>query len=588
MNSQPRPEYPRPQFERKQWLNLNGEWEFVFDDERRGDRERWYEAERDVPFDQKIQVPFAFQSPLSGIGDPDFHDLVWYRKKLVLPVEWKSKRILLHFGAVDYSATVWVNGRWAASHEGGHTAFEADITDLLTNGENVIVVRVEDFSRDVTLPRGKQYWKQDSASIFYTRTTGIWQTVWLEPVDEAHLKRVKFTPDIDRNDIQVRLFFSAAAAARKVRVRMNISFAGESVAEDEFTVRHSEEIRTIGLHDFNDHGLGRWWSPEQPHLYDIQFELMDGLEVIDTVLSYFGMRKVTVENGQLLLNNRPYFLRLVLDQGYFPDGILTAPSDEALLRDIELTQEMGFNGVRKHQKTEDPRFLYWCDRKGLLVWGEAANAYDYSEEYVRKFTKEWQEVIERDYNHPSIIVWVPLNESWGIPNAQVDERQQQHGLTMYHLTKSLDPTRPVIYNDGWEMMKTDIVAIHDYEWREEVLTERYTTAESAVSSLPGGRRIFVGGAGYEGQPIMITEFGGIAYKKSDWDGWGYSGAQDDEDYVKRLRAVIRPMYVSPVIEGFCYTQLTDVEQEINGLLTYDRTPKVPLADIRKIVCNEEQ
>ncbi|MFM9282397.1 glycoside hydrolase family 2 protein [Paenibacillus jiagnxiensis] len=587
MSTHPRPEYPRPQFARQEWLNLNGEWEFGFDDERRGDRERWYEPENSTAFDKKIQVPFAFQSKLSGIGDPDFHDLVWYRKKLTLPVEWKSKRILLHFGAVDYSASVWVNGRWAVSHEGGHTPFEADITDLLIDGENTIVVRAEDFSRDVTLPRGKQYWKQDSASIFYTRTTGIWQTVWLEPVDEARLNRVKFTPDIDRNDIQIRMFHTAAAAERKVRVRMNISFAGETVSEEEFTVRHLEEVRTVGLHDFNDHGLGRWWTPEKPNLYDITFELLDGEEVTDTVTSYFGMRKVTIENGQLHLNNRPYFLRLVLDQGYFPDGILTPPSDEALLRDIELTQEMGFNGVRKHQKTEDPRFLYWCDRKGLLVWGEAANAYNYSEEYVRKFTKEWQEIIERDYNHPSIIVWVPLNESWGIPNAQVDERQQQHGLTMYYLTKSLDTTRPVIYNDGWEMMKTDIVAIHDYEWREEVLTERYATAESSVSGLPGRRRIFVGGAGYEGQPIMITEFGGIAYKKSDWEGWGYSGAKNDEDYLQRLQAVIRPMYVSSVIEGFCYTQLTDVEQEINGLLTYDRVPKVPLADIRKIVCNEE-
>lgn len=586
MSTQPRPEYPRPQFARQEWLNLNGEWEFAFDDELRGDRERWYEPENSAAFDKKIQVPFAFQSKLSGIGDPDFHDLVWYRKQLTLPVEWKSKRILLHFGAVDYSASVWVNGRWAVSHEGGHTPFEADITDLLANGENTIVVRVEDFSRDVTLPRGKQYWKQDSASIFYTRTTGIWQTVWLEPMDEARLNSVKFTSDIDRNDIQIRMFYSTEAARRKVRARITISFAGEIVAEDEFTVRQPEEVRTIGLHDFNDHGLGRWWTPEKPNLYDITFELLDGEEVADTVTSYFGMRKVTVENGQLHLNNRPYFLRLVLDQGYFPEGILTAPSNEALLRDIELTQEMGFNGVRKHQKTEDPRFLYWCDRKGLLVWGEAANAYNYSEEYVRKFTKEWQEIIDRDYNHPSIIVWVPLNESWGIPNAQVDERQQQHGLTMYHLTKSLDATRPVIYNDGWEMMRTDIVAIHDYEWREKVLTERYASVGSSVSSLPGRRRIFVGGAGYEGQPIMITEFGGIAYKKSDWDGWGYSGAKDDEDYLQRLQAVIRPMYISPVIEGFCYTQLTDVEQEINGLLTYDRVPKVPLTDIRKIVCPE--
>ncbi len=590
--SVPRPEYPRPQFRRADWLNLNGEWEFAFDDDRRGDRERWYEPGAGT-FGERITVPFAFQSRLSGIGDPSFRDLVWYRRIFETPQGWKDRRIVLHIGACDYASTVWVNGRWAASHEGGHTPFQADITDLLNaGGENAIVVRAEDFSRDVTLPRGKQFWKEGSESIFYTRTTGIWQTVWLEPVHEAHLAKVKFTPDIDRNEVRLRLFFSReawsmAAAGEPCLAKVRVSFEGKPIAEENFPVLHAEEVRAIGLNDFNDHGLGRWWTPEQPNLYDVSIELAGGGRQLDAVDSYFGMRKISVENGRLSLNNRPYFMRLVLDQGYWPDGILTAPTEEDLIRDIQLTKEMGFDGVRKHQKMEDPRFLYGCDKLGLLVWGEAANAYAYSEEYVRKFTHEWQQAVERDYNHPCIVAWVPMNESWGIPNVQIDRRQQEHGLTLYHLTKSLDDTRPVIYNDGWEMMDTDIAAIHDYEWREDVLAERYSSVEKAVNAMPANRRIFVGGRTYQGQPILVTEFGGIAYKKSEWEGWGYSGAENDEDFLARLGAVIRPLTLSGVVQGFCYTQLTDVEQEINGLVTYDRKPKVPTEQIRKVVRGEE-
>ncbi|CAM3363800.1 MULTISPECIES: glycoside hydrolase family 2 protein [Saccharibacillus] len=593
----PRPEYPRPQFERAQWLNLNGEWDFAFDDERRGDRERWYESGRGN-FERRINVPFAFQSKLSGIGDPGFHDLVWYRRAFDVPEEWAGRRVVLNIGACDYASTVWVNGRWAASHEGGHTPFGADITDLLNaEGGNTLVLRAEDFSRDVTLPRGKQFWQEGSQSIFYTRTTGIWQTVWLEPVHEARLEKVKLTPDIDRGEVRMRLFFSqetfsretssVTEAAEPVTAVVRISFAGQPVAEQSFPVRNAEESRAIGLNDFNDHGLGRWWTPEQPNLYDVTFELVRGGQTIDAVSSYFGMRKISIENGRLSLNNRPTYMRLVLDQGYFPDGVLTAPTDEDFVRDIRLTKEMGFDGVRKHQKMEDPRFLHWCDRMGLLVWGEAANAYAYSEQYVSRFTREWQEAVDRDYNHPCIVVWVPMNESWGIPNVQVDVRQQQHGQTLYHLTKSLDETRPVIYNDGWEMMTTDIAAIHDYEWREPVLTERYATAERATQAMPANRRIFVGGSRYEGQPILVTEFGGIAYRKSEQEGWGYSGADSDEDFLARLGAVIRPLTVSGVVQGFCYTQLTDVEQEINGLVTYHRVPKVPVEEIRRVVRGEE-
>ncbi|PAK55288.1 glycoside hydrolase family 2 protein [Paenibacillus sp. 7541] len=579
----PRAEYPRPQFVRKAWQCLNGEWEFQFDDAGVGEKEYWYQTEKRVPFSHKINVPFAFQSKLSGIGDPSFHDVVWYRRSFEVPADWKNKRIILHFGAVDYIAKVWVNGQLAAVHEGGHTPFQADITSLLREDGNTVVVRAEDFSRDVTLPRGKQYWREKSESIFYTRTTGIWQSVWLEPVSPAHLRKVMITPDIDRNEIRIRTFVEGYPASGDLKVQVTVTFGDDRIAEDQYSLRSSEQLRAIGLGDFTDHGQGRLWSPEHPNLYDVEFRLIQGGDVVDEVQSYFGMRKVSIEDGKLCLNNRPYFQRLVLDQGYFPEGILTAPTDEALKRDVELTKEMGFNGVRKHQKTEDPRFLYWCDRLGLLVWGEAANAYEYSEEYVRRFTREWQEIVERDYNHPSIVTWVPLNESWGVPNVQIDVRQQQHGLAMYHLTKSLDDTRPVVYNDGWEHMTTDLVTIHDYESRQEVLEQRYQTAESAVEAMPANRRIFVGGASYQGQPILVSEFGGIAFKKSEWDGWGYSGAENEEDFLIRLKAVVDPMFSSPIIQGYCYTQLTDVEQEINGLLTYDREPKAPLEAIRSIM-----
>ncbi|MEK4186946.1 glycoside hydrolase family 2 protein [Paenibacillus sp. FSL L8-0494] len=581
--SVPRPEYPRPQFARKDWLSLNGEWDFTFDDEDVGEEEQWYRADVKGLFSRVIQVPFAFQSKLSGIEDPSFHDVVWYRRTFEVPEGWHGKRIVLHFGAVDYLAKVWVNGQLVAVHEGGHTPFQADITPSLIKGNNTIILRAEDFSRDVTLPRGKQYWLEQSAAIFYTRTTGIWQSVWLEPLSAVHLSKTMMTPDIDRNEIRLRTFLQGFKSADPLKLRITVSYDGEVIAEDQYMIKNAEQLRAIGLGDFADHGLGRLWSPEHPNLYDIQFQLLRNEEVIDEAASYFGMRKVSIENGKLCLNNRPYFQRLVLDQGYFPDGILTAPTDEELKRDAQLTKEMGFNGVRKHQKTEDPRFLYWCDKLGLLVWSEAANAYEYSEEYVRHFTKEWQEIIERDYNHPCIVTWVPLNESWGVPNVQIDTRQQQHGLAMYHLTKSLDEMRPVVYNDGWEHMTTDLVTIHDYESHQEVLEDRYATAESSVNAMPANRKIFVGGASYQGQPILVSEFGGIAFKKSEWEGWGYSGAENEEDFLMKLKAVVDPMFTSPVIQGYCYTQLTDVEQEINGLLTYDRQPKAPLEAIRNIM-----
>jgi beta-galactosidase/beta-glucuronidase len=575
-----REDYPRPQFERGEWINLNGTWEFEYDDQNAGDKEQWY---RDHEFSKQIQVPFCYQAKLSGIGETDFHDIVWYRRTFPLPRTSTVERIILHFGAVDYLAWVWVNGQLVKVHEGGHTPFHADITEALKDGDNTIVVKAQDFSKERALPRGKQYWKEKSEGIFYTRTTGIWQTVWMEKVNEAHLSKVKFTPDVDNNEIQIRHFFSGLSAKHRYELKAVVTYKGKLIAEEKFLVNDDTIVRRIGLNPNNEEAVGRRWSPSYPNLYDVEFTLLQDEAEVDHVKSYFGMRKVSVIDGKLCLNNEPIFMRLVLDQGYFPEGILTPPSDEDIRRDVELTKAMGFNGARKHQKVEDPRYLYWCDQMGIMVWGEMANAYEYNEEYVERFTKEWQEVIERDYNHPCIVAWVPINESWGVPKILTDRRQQNHALANYYLTHALDGTRPVISNDGWEHVKSDIFTIHDYEWRREVLEERYSTIEKAVNAKPANRWLSVPGYDYNGAPIHVSEFGGISYKKSDWEGWGYSGATTDEDFVERLIHVFHPLHQSPIVQGFCYTQLTDVEQEINGLLTYDRQPKLPLEAIREIV-----
>ncbi len=571
MTTLPRPEYPRPQFVRHDWLNLNGPWEFEFDDRDLGWKEGWYVSNR--AFTQQILVPFPFQSKLSGINDATFHDVVWYRRSFDLPQAWESQRMLLHFGAVDYRATVWLNGEFVTEHEGGHTPFAAEINAL--PGVNYLVVRVEDRSTDLEQPRGKQFWKEQSESIFYTRTTGIWQTVWLEPVASAYLDRVHMTPNID--DLTLRLEFCIAHAEVGQRLEVDIRYQGQLLTHETLGVQ-SVPCRAACVLTLPELYL---WSPEQPNLYDITFRLKDGDRVLDEVESYFGMRKVSTANGHFLLNNAPYYQKLVLDQGYFPESLLAAPSDEALRQDIELTKAMGFNGVRKHQKVEDPRYLYWADQLGLLVWGEMANCHTFGDTAIRRITTEWQAAIERDYNHPSIVVWVPLNESWGVPRLVTDKRQPDHANALVYLTRSLDPSRLVISNDGWEHTISDLCTIHDYTANEDIAA-RYKTPARAVAGKPAKRNIHVPGYPYRGEPIILSEFGGIAFKQSEWDGWGYSSAEDAAEFTRCYHDVMELVFSLPVIKGYCYTQFCDVEQEINGLLTYDRRPKIDIEVIRAI------
>ena len=566
---------------RSSWLNLNGEWQFEFDDDDLGLKERWYEK---GAFGKTIIVPYAYQTKLSQINIQDIHEIVWYSKEVNFEPDMLKDRIIIHFGAVDYKADVWVNGQHIITHEGGHSSFKADITNAIKRDEtNLVVIRVQDYTYDLELPRGKQYWKNTSESIFYTRTTGIWQTVWIESVAETYLEKVWITPDLDRK--MVRFEFEVEGT-QEAELNLQISLRGKTLAEDRIKIINNRAKREIWLDqqltlDWN-HQESWAWSPENPVLFDVKFTIFIDGRAADDISSYFAMRKVSIQNGKFMLNNYPYYQKMLLDQGYWEESLLTAPTDEHFVTDIKLCKKMGFNGVRKHQKIEDPRFLYWADKLGLLVWGESASAYVYSRKYASRMVKEWIEMIERDYNHPCIIAWTPLNESWGIDGVMNNEEEQAHSASMYYLTKSLDQTRPVISNDGWNHTKSDLLTIHDYESDKEVLKQRYSTKESILGSTPARRTLYAQGWKYSDEPIIVSEFGGISFRSNDAKGWGYSSAQSEEDFIERYYKVISAMLESPDVQGFVYTQLSDVEQEMNGLLTYDRKPKVSPEVIKKI------
>lgn len=575
----PRAEFPRPDFERAAWLSLNGTWEFQFDDQNAGIAERWHA--RKTPLQNSILVPYCFQSRLSGIGDTSFHDVIWYRRAFRIPQAWKDRHVRLNFGAVDYRCQVWVNGESVGTHEGGQTPFCFDITSrLAAGGDNYLAVRAEDPSTDRSIPRGKQYWEPKSASIWYTRTSGIWQPVWLEAVPDPCIEQAIIRPNVDESSVSVTARTSRAVAGLRLRIR--VDSAGEFQAASETRAPGLWSSVTIQLAN------QRLWSPERPNLYDAVIELYQGNNLLDSVKTYFGQRKISTHDGRFLLNNRPYFLKMVLDQGYWPESILTPPTDEAIQYDIRMTKEFGFNGARKHQKVEDPRYLYWADRMGLLVSGEMANAQVFNEDYVARMVREWTDVVERDINHPCIISWYPINESWGVPLVHSNRRQQDHIRSLYYLTRSLDPTRLIVDNDGWDHTEaTDLFTIHDYASSGAVLEEHLSGAAEAAAARDRGREpaLLIEGGRYNGTPFVISEFGGIAYRPAGSETrsnqWGYSGVEPSESaMLGRAAGLFRTLRKLPTVAGYCYTQLTDVEQEINGLMTYDRKPKVEPEKIR--------
>jgi beta-galactosidase/beta-glucuronidase len=596
----------RPQLLRERYHDLSGPWGFAHDDLDAGEAEGWHDG-RALP--RTITVPFPPESADSGIGDTGFHPVVWYRRDLT-PADLAAagdapgRRLLLHLGAVDHRARVWVDGALVGEHEGGHTPFTVDVTDVVrrtgTDAPHVVVVRAQDDPQDLAQPRGKQEWQDAPHAIWYHRTTGIWQPVWLEAVDPVHVERLWWTCDITDGTATARVTLSRAVAAT---VEVTVAHEGRPLGGAAVTVVDSdcdqrEVVVTVPLAgQRNGQGYEHLlWRPGAPVLLDAWVSVAVAGSTRDVVASYLGLRSVGTAEGHLLVNDRPVVLRSVLSQGYWPSSHLAAPSADALRREVELIAELGFNAVRAHQKVEDPRFLFHADRLGLLVWGEMAATYTFSDTAVRRTVTEWTQAVLRDRSHPSIVTWVPLNESWGVQHIAHRPEQRALAETLYHLTKALDPTRPVISNDGWEHGTSDLWTIHDYESAGTVLSGRYDVPEATLRDRvagmgPAGRRIRLDGAAEHGQPIMLTEFGGVKWSADaePGDAWGYSAASDAADFDRRITeilAAVEPALSSATdrgLAGWCWTQLTDTLQERNGLLTEQREPKLPIEGLRALI-----
>ena len=597
---QPRAEYPRPQFERQDWVNLNGQWTYTFDFVGSGLERRFYESKG---FDGRITVPFCPESKLSGVGYTDFINHIWYQRAVSMPSAWQGRDVRLNFGAVYYNSEVYIDGRLVGRHFGGSTSFSFDVTRFLSDGkEHSLVVHAYSDTRTAKQPAGKQNMRHTQFECMYTRTTGIWQTVWMEPVSRGALERTQVITDIDRKEVCIQPKFYAPQG-------------GTLTA----TLRDGKKVvarQTVGAQDGQVIVLPvkspRLWSPSDPFLYDLDYEVRDAQgNVTDKVASYVGMRKIHIQGNKTYLNNEPFYQRLVLDQGFYPDGIWTAPSDQALKHDIELSKAAGFNGARLHQKVFEERFHYWADHLGYITWGEAPSwGMDANDpEVARNFMTEWSEEILRDRNHPSIVTWTPMNEEWWPDRVQYPRFVSD----VYDLSKALDPTRPVCDVSGGVHIKTDIWTTHSYEQDPKKLKDLIYNGErwfQTPNEAPGIPRLNVGFnratdnndydfPKYESatMPYILDEFGGIKWVKgqdketsNSNQSWGYGEPPHSlEEFYSRLEGQVDAlMAIAENVWGYCYTQLTDVEQEQNGIYFYDRSAKFDMARIRAIFSKRPQ
>ena len=566
-------DYPRPQFVRAEWQSLNGEWKFGFGE----DTEEEKALRGELP--RKIVVPFTYETLLSGIGDRTPHETVWYARTIEKREEVRN---IFNIDGADYRATVYVNGRKVGSHEGAYSRFSLDITDSLREGANLLVIRCDDGLSPVQV-RGKQRWAVRNHGCHYVQMTGLWKSVWLEYTDSTYLKNVRITPF--PSDGEVELIFEVSRPAADVFVDYAIEFRGRQVCAGSVCADGTEQKLRVrvasdqAIEQVSASYLG--W----PCIYDLQFRVRKGNKVADTVGSYFALTDFSVRGGQFSHCSAPKYLKMVLDQGYWPESGFTPPSEEAIIKDIELTQAMGFNAVRKHEKIEDERYFYYADIMGVGVWCEMPSAYYFYEDSVAKTAAQWQEILKQNYNHPSVLAWVCFNESWGVYDLMENVRTQNFVAAMYWLTKAYDPRRPVIGNDGWAHTFTDILTVHQYTQDAERLFSMFSDAVKIAEgdARTGVQFAMAKGWKYAGQPMMLSEFGGTAFC-SDMQGeaWGYGNAVKDEaEYRDRLKSLFAAAKKMPLL-GYCYTQLTDVQQEVNGLLKEDRSPKIPTDEIRKI------
>ncbi len=558
-----RAEFPRPQFCRENWQNLNGRWDFEIDYGNSGVERKLFDPA--YKLSGHIQVPFCPESELSGVHHTDFMQSVWYKRDLVISAEQLRGCVLLHFGAVDYLCTVYINGKEIGTHKGGYSSFAFDITGALCAGTNQITVHAVDDVRDPMVPRGKQCETYDSRVCDYTRTTGIWQTVWLEFLPRVHIESVRYDTDI-RGSVTMTLELNGVA-----ELDVLVTYKGREMAHKNLSCCGGREVFTLNLLETH------LWEIGHGRLYDVQLSYGQ-----DTVKSYFGLRSVRLDGKKFLLNEKSVFQRLILDQGFYPDGIYTAPSDEALQKDIDLALAMGFNGARLHQKVFEERFLYHCDRKGYIVWGEYGSwGLDYTDRNaIYSILPEWMEVIKRDCNHPAVVCWCPYNETWQHPGKGFPCNE---GIAMvYEVTKAMDPTRPCVDTSGGYHVKTDIFDIHDYQSDPAVFAGFFEKlpAEDVFENFCNVHQT------YRGEAVMVSEYGGIRWfgNAQASDAWGYGDVpKTEEAFLARFKGLTDVLIDNPAMLGLCYTQLTDIEQEQNGLYTYDRKPKFDPETIRKII-----
>ena len=575
----PRPEHPKPQFHRETWLNLNGQWNFGFDLGFTGNEKDW--PKDSSRLDKKIIVPFCPESKLSGIGNTNFMNEVCYQRKFIVPNQWDGKRVFLHFGAVDYDCRVWVNATSVGRHYGGSSSFCFEITNAIRNGENDLFVCALDDVRSDVQPAGKQSRRLESHGVVYTRTTGIWQTVWLEARPQSYIEFVRIVPDLDNHR------FVLTPDIKNYQRGMEFQATLLSSTGKKLTSIRSQSASGIG--QILKVKKPRPWGPDDPYLYKLRFELLQGSRIVDTVNSYAGLRKFHIEGNKFYLNNKPIFLRHVLDQGFYPDGIWTAPSDKALKADIELSMDVGFNGARLHQKVFEERFHYWADRLGYITWGEFCDwggSHSFANpQGVHNHQREWQEVVMRDLNHPSIVAWTPFNETSGAARSRWEVHRRAVKETV-DLTRALDPTRPINDCSGYVHVETDIFTVHDYDQNPMTFRQRY------ASVAPNGQNVFIRfpeiSSPYKGQPYSVDEYGGTFWTKehaakppagNSRNKWGFGkSAEEVEELIGKLTLILTD---HPNIAGYCYTQLTDVEQEVNGIYTYERELKFNAERLKK-------
>lgn len=587
-NTIPRPEYPRPQFQRKNWLNLNGQWDFSIDNGNSG-------LDRELPshpelFDLSINVPFCPEAILSGIGNKDFMESVFYHRKITIPQKWAKQRILLHFGAVDWHSRIWIDGEVIGEHRGGSTPFTLDITKYVKFGkEQSLVVHALDFNKSWDQGLGKQSRKYFSSGCTYTRTTGIWQTVWIEAIDNAGLEACYIEPNLDAKQVIFTPRFISTPKGSTLKIV--ISEGKRVIADKKYSASQGTPFAIEITKPIE-------WSPTNPFLYDVKFIVEVNGKAIDEVSSYFAMRKVSIEGQRILLNNKPIYLRFVLDQGFYKDGIWTAPSDKDLKADIERSMAAGFNGARLHQKVFEDRFHYWADKLGYLTWAEYPSGGFSCLESTgqRNFLEEWGKIVVALKNHPSIIGWSPLNETtennigdaaapWEKDGNPMIREYRLFIKNVARLTRSLDPSRPVNDSSGWIHADTDLWTVHNYLDNAEALRDWLCPKDAPVAArFPRFETSY-----YAGQPYLIDEWGGIRYlrkedRKNDSGGWGYGSRKIEtpNDYLNCISEMTEMLAKLPNLSGWCFTQLTDIEQEQNGVYTYTRKPKVPVTKLSKV------